>query len=372
MSSVRAAMPEKTGKPYTLMLGTAPDTMGGVSSVIVTYRNAGLMEDDRVRYVSTHTDQGRLKKVVTLLAALSSVIGLLAVDKPALIHVHSASRASFWRKALFMALARAFGIPYVIHLHGAEFRQFYEIESNARLQWIIRDFFKRAAAIVVLSEQWRHWVAEHCPSRRIEVIHNPVELPDQASARPGERSSGRVILSLGRLGPRKGTFELITAFARIAGEFPDARLVLGGDGELCKASTLAAELGLQARVECVGWVTGNRKEELLRNATVYALPSHNEGLPISVLEAMAHGLAIVTTPVGGIPDAIVDGVTGLMVPPGDVDQLANALHRLLRDPALCESLGANCVQAVRERFAAESVVQQVRSLHAQLIAEASH
>jgi glycosyltransferase involved in cell wall biosynthesis len=345
--------------------------MGGVSSVVITYRNAGLMQDGRVRYVATHTDKGRFKKVLTLLAALSSVIGLLAFDRPALIHAHSASRASFWRKALFLTLARAFGVPYVIHLHGGEFRKFYELESTGRSQRIIRGLFARAAAVVVLSEQWRAWVAEHCPNGRIEVIHNPVELPEPAGPELNANASGRTILFLGRLGRGKGTFDLINAFSRIAGEFTDVRLLLGGDGELDNATALAAELGLQQRVECVGWVTGNRKNEMLRKATVYALPSYNEGLPISVLEAMAFGLPIVTTPVGGIPDAIVDGVTGLLVPPGDVDALANALRLLLRDPAMRAILGAHCVQAVRKRFAAEFVVQQVRALHADLIAEAS-
>lgn len=120
--------------------------------------------------------------------------------------------------------------------------------------------------------------------------------------------------------------------------YPTLRVCLGGDGEASAARALAQRLGIVDRVETPGWMTGATKAQWLARATIYALPSYAEGLPMSVLEAMAAGAPVVATPVGGISDVLSDGVHGLLVPPGDVVALVAALARLLDDAGLRDRL----------------------------------
>jgi glycosyltransferase involved in cell wall biosynthesis len=341
--------------------------MGGIAAVVNTYRSAGMTEASGVKYLATHRDGSRLRKLTTFARALCQMLALLALHRPALVHIHTSSRASFWRKSILAGLSLSFGVPYVIHLHGSEFRQFFEQECPRFAQGLVRLVFARAAAVIALSTQWRTWVAGHCPNARIEVIYNPVQLPETPAAGKAPEERGmKTVLFLGRLGQRKGTMDLLQAFSCVADEFPDARLVLAGDGAIEEASAQAARLGLGGRVSCPGWVTGARKSALLQHATVYVLPSYDEGLPISVLEAMAHGLPVLTTPVGGIPEAITDGANGLLVPPGDVPALAAALRRLLGDASLCAALGRAARKTVMDRFEANLVVAQVHALHDEL------
>src|SRR5690606_10983036 len=128
-----------------------------------------------------------------------------------------------------------------------------------------------------------------------------------------------VISSMGRLGSRKGTWDLLEAFKRLAAEVPNVRLVLGGDGEIDKARRIVARDGLEARVTIAGWLSGAEKLDVFNRTDIYALPSYHEGLPASIVEAMAAGAPIVSTPVGGIPEAVTDAFNGFLVAPGDVD-----------------------------------------------------
>lgn len=350
---------------HVLMIGTSLRTKGGIASVVQAYINAGLMRNGEVRYIETHIDVSAIQKTLFFSRALVNVIRAFAFDHPALLHLHLSMRASFWRKSVFMGLALLFRVPYLIHLHGSEFQVFFEQESSAFGRWIIRAFFARSAAVIVLSGQWREWVQTNCPANRIKVIYNPVQIiwPHE---RDFHETNNATVLFLGRLGQRKGAYDLVEAFSRIAHEFPRASLILAGDGEIDAVKARIDKLGLRERISCPGWVTGELKDRLLYSATVFVLPSYNEGLPMSILEAMAHGVPIITTPVGGIPDAISDGLTGLIVAPGDVESLSLAIKCLLSDAPLRARLGNASIALVRQRFAVTAIVERLRAVHAEL------
>jgi glycosyltransferase involved in cell wall biosynthesis len=134
---------------------------------------------------------------------------------------------------------------------------------------------------------------------------------------------GRVLF-LGRLEAAKGVFELLGAGALLAPRFPALRLVFGGEGDAGALRKRAAELGIGERIELPGWVGPDERDEQLARASVFCLPSHAEGLPMSMLEAMAAGRAVVASSVGGIPETIVDGDNGLLAPPRDEQALASS------------------------------------------------
>jgi glycosyltransferase involved in cell wall biosynthesis len=184
----------------------------------------------------------------------------------------------------------------------------------------------------------------------IVVIPNPI--PDiDTDTLSTTTTRGHRILYLAHLIQRKGYPLLIQAFANLASRYPDCRLIFAGSAEVDVARRLCAENGIEDRVDFLGWIKDPQRSRELQQATIFVLPSYQEGLPMGVLEAMAYGLAVVTTPVGGIGDVIQHGVNGLLVPPGDASELTAALADLMDDAELCRRLGiqaredVNCFRA---------------------------
>ncbi len=349
----------KTNKRI-VMLGTRFDTMGGIASVVNVYRAAGLFERWPLTYIATHRDAGKFGKFAQAAKAVLQLLARLLTFRVGVLHVHMSSGPSFWRKFGLIMMARLFGVRYLCHLHGGRFPSFYE-GSGAPARWLIRDVFQHAAYTVVLSEEWKQWVQSALSCRQVRVIANPVTIPPLST-----RHEECTLLFLGRLCEGKGIYDLLRAMAAIAPEFPALRLLAGGDGEHEQVRAQAEELGIARHVEILGWITGADKDALIARATIYVLPSYVENLPMGVLEAMAAGLPVITTPVGGIPSTIEHGMDGLLVQPGDVAALADALRRLLRERSVREALGEAARRKAIARFSAEKVIAEIDDLYLEL------
>jgi glycosyltransferase involved in cell wall biosynthesis len=345
-----------------VMLGTAPQTRGGISAVVEAWRAGGLFERWPVDYVATHCDGGAGAKLLAAARGLRRFFALLLEHRRVLVHVHCASRASFWRKSLFMAIAHAARCPVVLHLHGGGFARFYEQECGPLRQRLVRHFLGRAACVIALTERWRAWLAQAGANPNLVCIPNPV----RADAAPAPRARRGVILFLGRIEAAKGIGELLEAFAVLRAAQPEAELVCAGAGGIEAAARRAEALGIEDAVRFPGWLGEAQKRAWLRRAAVFVLPSHAEGLPMSLLEAMAAGVPVVASAVGGIPDVVKHGVNGLLVAPGDAVDLLRALRRVLRDPQLAAALGAAGRETVRARFAPEQVLAQLGEVYAGL------
>ncbi len=345
-----------------IMLGTALETRGGIAAVVNAYRAQGLFERWPIDYITTHCDGGALRKLLTAIKALLAFILLLARERRVIIHVHSASRASFWRKSIFMTIGMLAKCPVILHLHGGGFARFYETECGALRRRIVRYFLVRAACVIAVSEHWRAWLASVSANPDIVCIPNPVRI----ETAPAPRGRRNVVLFLGRIEAAKGVPELIEALAGLRADVPDAELVCAGAGDIEAAARQAERLGIEDAVRFPGWLGEAKKRAWLRRAGVFVLPSHAEGMPMSLLEAMAAGLPVVASAVGGIPDVVKNGVNGLLIAPGDPAELERALRRLLRDPQLAAALGAAGRESVRACHALERVVAQLEQVYAGL------
>ncbi len=344
-----------------VMLGTAFDTRGGISAVVNTYRAHGLFQRWPIEYIETHRDGSAWDKARTALAAVRRLIVSLARDRNAIVHIHGASRASFWRKSVFMAIALAARCPVIFHLHGGGFARFYDEECGPVRKRIVRFLLERAARIIVLSNQWRAWVSSAMHNPNVVCIANPMPMhPEPAVAR-----RRNVLLFLGRLERAKGVFDLVDALVELRATHPDVRLVLAGD-DVDGLGRYAEERGVADAVHLAGWVGPEQKRALLDSAAVFVLPSYAEGSPISLLEAMAAGLPSVATAVGGIPDVVADGVNGMLVEPGDVAMLARVLRKLLDDRMLRARLGTAARETVRLRFDADHVIGELEKIYTSL------
>ncbi len=345
-----------------VMVGTDPATRGGIASVVRTLRAGGLFERWPVDYVASHRDGGAPAKALQAARGLAALAAIALRHPRAVLHVHAASRWSFWRKSVYMAAALLLRWPVVFHLHGGGFARFHREGCGPLGRALVRFFLDRAAAIVVVSERWARWIACATANRRIVCIPNPVALPPAA---PVARDRSLVVFA-GRCEPAKGVYELLDAVSALRPALPRLRVECAGDGDLGALAAHAARLGLGARVAMRGWIGPGERDALLARAGVFVLPSHAEGLPVSLLEAMAAGCPVIATPVGGVPDLVRHGENGWLVPPRDARALAHALAAILRDPALAARLGAAARATVAQRHTAERAVERLGRLYAAL------
>ena len=202
---------------------------------------------------------------------------------------------------------------------------------------------------------------------RVRVIRNAIPLPPGEetgdSARPPSASARPIVLTVARLDPQKNLSDLIRAAAQV----PEARFLVAGEGPM--RSALESEIrahALDGRVELLGFRSD--VAELLRACDLFVLPSLFEGLPLSVLEAMAAGKPVIASRVGGTDEAVVHGETGILVPPSDPAALARAIRELLADPATAQAYGARGRARVAREFSVDAMVERVSALYDELLA----
>jgi len=226
---------------------------------------------------------------------------------------------------------------------------------------------------IAVSEANARYLVERkgLPAEKVVVIHNGCDLtrfdparPAPASLRPslGFGNGDPVLLVVGRLEPQKGHAVLLDALPAVQRQFPRVRLVCLGEGSLREDLERHADgLGLNGSVRFVGFQPNAAEWMALADVTV--LPSFYEGFPLVALESLAAGRPVVATAVDGTPEVVLDGKTGLTVPPGDPGRLAEALCRLLRDPDERRRLASAGRQWVHERFSQERQVRRTGELY---------
>ncbi|MEO8018011.1 MAG: glycosyltransferase family 4 protein [Pseudomonadota bacterium] len=330
VSPVPAPRPpaSREARVKVLQMGPALDVRGGVSSVeqlILDY----LPPYASIRHVATMTDNTKLASAGTFARAVLSLSRTLQGIDPTIVHIHFASRGSTLRKFILANMVVRARRPLILHAHGAGFDQFHR-SLFAPLRNLVNRTLQQASLLITLSSQWRDFYVQECevsPSQ-VVVLPNPVRVPARVADRAGR---GQVqFLHLGRLGRRKGGYDLMNAFAALPESVrARARLVLAGDGDVEGLRKMAQPFGERVRV--LSWIDANERDRLLAESDVFVLPSYAEGVPMSLLEAMAAGLPCITTPVGGIPDVFTHGAEGSLVSPGDAAQLRAAMTAYIGD-----------------------------------------
>ncbi len=342
------------------MVGTSLTSPGGMTAVVETYRKMGLFDVYNIEYLSTYERPNIITQIKVYSKALTSLFLSLIGKKIHLIHVHSASRGSFWRKSIICALARLFNVPYIFHLHSGEFSVFYHNECKKWGKFWVRQTLRHAQCVIALTEQWRSILTEIEPKAKIQIVYNPVFVPSQLPAYKPQKPN---ILFLGRLRQPKGVYDLLDALPPLLKIIPELSLILGGDGEIEQVHVYAEKLGIKKAVNTLGWIDGKEKEQILAQASILVLPSYFEGLPICIIEAMAQGIPVVATNVGGISDIISDGYNGILVEPGNIEELAKALSRLLLDEELCKKMSLNAYKTAQDKFATEPIMNQLGKIY---------
>jgi glycosyltransferase involved in cell wall biosynthesis len=307
---------------------------------------------------------------VYLLVAALRIAWMGIAGRPCLIHANITGRGSTVRKLVLTAVARAVALPYVLHVHDYDYAA--DVSKRAGvMRRLVRGMFVAAEQTIVLGPEADRALraALALPGARILVLPNAVPDPNPAP-RIGISVSPEIpvhLVFLGYLSARKGVPELLEALASPALAALSWRATLAGGGPVDEFRAKAAALGLGNRVAFPGWINQPAASALCAAADILVLPSHAEGLAMSVLEGLAHGLAVVATPVGAHAEVIEPDRSGLLTPPGDVAALSAALTRVITDQALRERLRAGARQRFLERFDARPYAARLARLHAGLL-----
>jgi glycosyltransferase involved in cell wall biosynthesis len=280
----------------------------------------------------------------------------------AIVHTHGYFAGTFGRLAAFAA-----GITRVFcHVHTAN------IDFCRRERLVDRCLARVTRKVICVSRSVQRFVEqeEGVPPRKTCVIYNapfPACAGDgRAAGRPsaGERQAGPLVVAVGSLVRNKGHHVLLEAMRRVSSELPEMRLVIAGGGpERAALEDQIGRAGLAGRVTLAGVV--ERVEALLARADIFVLPSvYREGLSLALLEAMSFGLPVIASRIGGIPEVVVDGTTGILVPPGDSASLAAAVRRLANDPQEGARMGRRGRARIARVFSREKMIAEIEALYA--------
>lgn len=370
LTNVPAPVPRKGASPPRCVVAIGPDAtdVGGMASVVSQIQAMSF----RGRYhselftLTRSTAPGesfhrRLRRHLTHLARLRSTLTRL---EPAIVHIHTCSGFSFLKSAMDLLVARRCQCPVILHIHGAAFDAFYERQPRWR-QALVRACLSRANGVIALSEEWKRRLTAMAPKARIVVIENAVE--SMGAARPTQSNGPCRFTLLARMDEWKGIDDLLDACALLARQDRPFELVLAGPaGTAGDAPTLNRKIAnrdLGSAVRYVGVVLGNEKTKLLASADVYVQPSHHEGMPISLLEALASGLPIVATTVGAVPEVIEHERHGLLVPPHRPDSLASAMGEMIVNISQRNQMADAARELARARFSIHRFEQDLITLY---------
>lgn len=343
-----------------LFLGVSMKTKGGMTAVLVSYKK--YIED--MQFIPTWKLGNKLvKSWYALQAIIRTWLKCKFNPNIEIVHIHGAANASFYRCKIFINLAKKLGKKVILHEHAADFVEFY---NNAANKKDITETINKCDKLIVLSESWkRYFISIGITPNKVCVLNNIVSPPQIKHIK---REDDKLhLLYMGEISNRKGAFDLLKAICKEKDYFKEKLLLrMGGnevDGDI---KGFIKENGLDGFVSYEGWVAGELKNECLNWEDVYILPSYNEGLPIAILEAMSYSHPVISTPVGGIPEVIVNRENGILVEPGNGQEIADAIKYYIENKDQIKIHGEKGYDTVKNFFP-EKVFESLTNIYGTLL-----
>jgi glycosyltransferase involved in cell wall biosynthesis len=329
----------------------------------------------RLYLITSYRSERPLDRIIVFAKALSSLARWCRGDGQRLVHVHTAVRGSIYRKSLCVVVAALAGRPVVLQLHagGGDIDAF-----AARLDPVRRALLgaamRRADVVISVSRAGARRIEENFGVKDVLVVPNPAPAVPRVNGNGhgngngngnGNGSHPQALFLGGFANPAKGGDVLLRALPEILERHPDLRVTLAG------SDTPPAEVeALQRRhpgLRWAGWLEQGAAREQLSKCDVFVMPSISEGMPVALLEAMAYARAIVTTPVGGIPDVVRDDAEAILVPTNDAAALSHGVLRAIADDELRARLGSAAQMRVEEAFNRDRIFDRIGAIYDELL-----
>lgn len=330
---------------------------GGIAMVMKNYEDYVFPD---FKCVVNSGGKNKFEKLFKGVYGLILMFSKLLFDrKIKIVHIHTASYNSFKRSIWYLRLAKFFRKKVILHIHGGGFKDYYATNPK----WISK-MLNKSDGIIVLSESWKEYFQTITQHPEIFIVENIVAEPINGEKHKSDKFE---LLFLGLINPAKGIFDLLEVLKENINEFSGKVLLhIGGNGNVDELKQKIEEYGLSDMVAFEGFVSGDKKTELLQNCDAYILPSYVEGLPISILEAMSYKKPILSTPVGGIPEVVKDGVNGILFDPGDKNAIASAIIKLQQDNNLLKQMEKESYRIIQPHFP-DNVISKLEQVYKELL-----
>lgn len=313
-----------------LTVGPSRKALAGMASVLNIYSD--LLPD--FRQLTSNSTRGFIPGMF----ALAGTMLRMPVERMRgrkILHVHVASGKSFVRKRMIMRWGKLLGFKLIYHCHGGNTQEYFRRIGIPRAKKVLDS----CSTIISLSKTWQDYFNTTFHHPDVRILHNPL-LPATHIVHPESHAPLR-LLFLGNLVDAKGIFDLLEVIAANRDRWNGrVKLTIGGNGENERLLSFVRENKIKNLIDFLGWVDGNKKEQLFAENHVLILPSYIECLPMSILEAMGHGMPVISTPVGGIPEMVFPGENGILFKPGDRMAMSAAIDCYLLNPDLISRHGA--------------------------------
>ena len=366
MKSVANRCGEDVMERILIVGPSSTKSKGGMSTVI-----GEILEDNELKNkydisaYESYIDGTKFRVLLYSIWAIFKFIVTGQAKKYDVYHIHAASYGSTFRKRIYLKIIKKYKKKVILHIHGAEYMVFFDKLSKKKKRQVI-DTLQVADMVIALSNEWKNKFDNKFGLTNCYVLENGINTEKLAPAIVDTKKNQTSFVTLGRLGKRKGTYDLVDAIEIARKKVPNIRCYLAGDGEIDKFCNIIVERGLQNNIEVVGWADFTKKLELLSKVSTVVLPSYNEGLPMSILEGMATGKAIISTTVGAIPE-VVKEENGILIQPGDVQALADALVKCSTNLKMLEDMSQKNINKIYEQFSMKSMHLKLMSYYKQVI-----
>ncbi len=362
-----------------LIVGPTPPPMGGISTYVEDMLASEIKDRFSIMHLNTARDlsikKSNIKNLILSLNILSRLSQILATEKPDIVHIHTSSYLAFWDKSLLLIVAKIFGSKTIMHVHGAKFDLFYN-NSNHLKKGLIKYLLNCADTVIVLSSSWESFFRKIVDENKIFVLPNGVHYSKYESYNKNTEiekyhHDNTNILFLGNLVERKGIYDVLKSINSITKKNKQVHFTFAGSeevkGQIDEFRETCKDLGLEDYVTVKPNISDEEKYELFAVSDIFLLPSYAEGLPIAMLEAMASGLPVISSHVGGIPEVIDDGENGYLITPGDHLELANRIIKLIENPNLRMMMSKCNKQKIKDRYDWKNVANQISNQYFKLL-----
>lgn len=336
-------------------------TRGGITTLTAAILGSELQNDYRFNYIASQAeDHSKPRKMLLAMSAFARFAVRILLDRPSLAYVHIGSNVSLYRESAFILLAKVFRTRVLAHFHAGDLDQYY-LKQNALGRAFIRWALGRSDRIIAVSDASARSLRELNDSLKISVVANAIDTSLFGARSPRLHDDKIVrLLFVGAAGKLKGERDLVKALGLLrARDDLELRVSFIGHGTE-DLTHLCDEEGIAGMVEHLGPVSMSKRIKCFEDAGIFVLPTYAEAMPISVIEAMAAGLGVITTPVGGIPELVSDGEDGLLFQPGDVSVLAERIITLASDPEARERFGARAQTKARLHWDIDKYILRLR------------
>ena len=356
-----------------LLLGPSREAISGVTTHLnglLGSRLASRFDLVHFQVGSEGRREGFLGRAARLALSPLALAAAIARHGAGLVHINTSLNAkAYWRDFAYVVAAKLCGARVLYQVHGGVWERF--AQKGGMFAALLRRMLRWPDAVVVLSRAQLDALRAAVPEQSVELVPNGIDCgPYLRYNRPAPEPQAPLrLIYIGRLVPGKGLLETIEGLRLARTRGISARLVIAGNGpEEPRLRQYVREAALTRDVSFVGAAYGEHKARLLAQADALALASYSEGLPYSLLEAMAAGVVPIVTPVGAIPDVIADAELGLLVAPRDAEAIAQAIGKLAADRARLARMSAACRKHIGAAYSIERVARDFSQLYSGLCA----